>query len=95
MLFICILYLQLDIGLGGICAIEPLHTGHGDDVSAVVGMTSNCIVEGSFDSSFHPVVQVFTNSFSTLDIFSFFGLPLLVEGNRGQALGRKGVGGLC
>jgi len=49
--------IQLDIGLGGICAIEPLHTGHGDDVSAVVGMTSNCIVEGSFDSSFHPVVQ--------------------------------------
>ena len=88
LLWSLICFIQLDIGLGGICAIEPLHTGHGDDVSAVVGMTSNCIVEGSFDSSFHPVVQVFTNSFSTLDMFSFFkvmfGLLLVVEGTGGR-----------
>lgn len=48
---------QLDISWGGVCAIEPLHIGHGDDISAVVGMTSNSIVQGSFDSSFEPLVQ--------------------------------------
>ena len=53
-------HLQLDSGFGGICAIEPLQTGHGDDISALVGMTSNCILEGLFDSPFHAVVQVFT-----------------------------------
>ena len=50
--------LQLDSSFGGICAIEPLHTGHGDDVNVFLGVTNNDIVEGSLNSSFHPVVQV-------------------------------------
>lgn len=49
---------QLDSGLGGICAIEPLHSGHGDDIDILIGVTNNSIVEGSLNSTFHPVVQV-------------------------------------
>lgn len=49
---------QLDSGFGGICAIEPLHTGHGDDINILIGVTNNNIVEGSLNSPFHPVVQV-------------------------------------
>lgn len=49
--------IHLDTGLGGVSAIEPLRIGHGDNISAVVGLTSNSIVQGSFDSSFLPVVQ--------------------------------------
>ena len=56
----------MDSGLGGICAIEPMHSGHGDDISALVGLTSNCIVEGSFDSPFNPVVQVFLSKFACI-----------------------------
>lgn len=49
---------QLDSNFGGICAIEPLHSGHGDDISVILGVTSNDVVEGSLNTTFHPIVQV-------------------------------------
>ncbi|XP_058970636.2 77 kDa echinoderm microtubule-associated protein [Pocillopora verrucosa] len=49
--------IQLDSNFGGICAIEPLHSGHGDDISVILGVTSNDVVEGSLNSTFHPIVQ--------------------------------------
>lgn len=52
----------MDSNLGGICALEPMHTGHGDDISITIGMISNCILEGSFDAPFNPIVQVFSHN---------------------------------
>ena len=55
--------------MGGICAIEPLHTGHGDDVNVLVGVTNNSIVDGSLNSPFLPVVQVCNDNFFPADVF--------------------------
>ena len=62
-----LIYFQLDSGFGGICAIEPLHTGHGDDIDILIGVTNNSIVEGSLNVPFHPVVQVCEPSGSDLE----------------------------
>ena len=58
------IFFQLEEGHGGVSTIEPVHTGLADDVTLLLGTTSNHILEGSFTVQFVPLVKVWCSLFT-------------------------------